>query len=635
MERKIYLSNTDIEEAIATYLDRLDKAKESIGIEYIDIRDALGRITAEPVFARISAPNHNAAAMDGIMVIAERTYKASEANPIVLTKGKDFEYINTGHLITEPYDSVIMIEDVIELDADKVRITVQASPWQHIRPIGEDIVAGEMVLPENHKIRPIDIGAVLNSGVTDIKVYERVRVGIMPTGNEITDTYGSLEKGKTFDTNSYTFKGIIEEWGGMPERLPPVPDDYGMLKEALLGLVDRNHIVIINAGSSAGSRDYTASLVQEFGELVLHGLAIKPGKPTILGIINEKPVIGVPGFPGSAFLAFEEIVGPVFRKLQRTQISRLPKVAAVVSKRVVSSLKYREYVRVKLGKVGEKLISTPLNRGAGVMMSLIKADGLMIIPKNSEGFEAGEEVSVELTRDMSAIENTIVSIGSHDLIMDYIANLLEKTGGKTGSPGFHLSSSHVGSMGGIMALLRGEAHVAPIHLLDEETGEYNTSYISKYLANKEVVLVKGVKRCQGFMTVKGNPKGILSVKDLLRDDVTFVNRQKGSGTRILTDYLIKKADIDSSMIKGYDRDMTTHMAVAAAVNSGTADVGVGVFSAAKAMDLDFIPIGYEEYDFAILKEYYDTEMIQAFLKVLGSPEFKKILEELGGYEQAL
>jgi len=229
MERKIYLSNTDIEEAIATYLDRLDKAKESIGIEYIDIRDALGRITAEPVFARISAPNHNAAAMDGIMVIAERTYKASEANPIVLTKGKDFEYINTGHLITEPYDSVIMIEDVIELDADKVRITVQASPWQHIRPIGEDIVAGEMVLPENHKIRPIDIGAVLNSGVTDIKVYERVRVGIMPTGNEITDTYGSLEKGKTFDTNSYTFKGIIEEWGGMPERLPPVPDDYGML----------------------------------------------------------------------------------------------------------------------------------------------------------------------------------------------------------------------------------------------------------------------------------------------------------------------------------------------------------------------------------------------------------------------
>lgn len=635
MERKIYLSNTDIEEAIATYLNKLDKAKESIGIEIIDIRDAMGRVTAEPVLARISAPNHNAAAMDGIMVIAERTYKASEANPIELIKGKDYEYINTGHLIIEPYDSVIMIEDVVEIDADRVRITVQASPWQHIRPIGEDIVAGEMVLPENHRIRPIDIGAVLNSGVTEIKVYERVRVGIMPTGNEITDAYGSLEKGKTFDTNSYTFKGIIEEWGGMPERLSPVPDDYGLLKEALLGLVDRNHIVIINAGSSAGSRDYTASLVEEFGELVLHGLAIKPGKPTILGIINKKPVIGVPGFPGSAFLAFEEIVGPVFRKLQRTQISRLPKVAAVVSKRVVSSLKYREYVRVKLGKVGGKLIATPLNRGAGVMMSLIKADGLMIIPKNSEGFEAGEEVSVELTRDMSAIENTIVSIGSHDLIMDYIANLLEKTGGKTGRQGFHLSSSHVGSMGGIMALLRGEAHVAPIHLLDEETGEYNTSYISKYLANKEVVLVKGVKRCQGFMTVKGNPKGILSVEDLLRDDVTFVNRQKGSGTRILTDYLIKKANLDSKMIKGYDRDMTTHMAVAAAVNSGTADVGVGVFSAAKAMDLDFIPIGYEEYDFAILKEYYDTEMIQAFLKVLGSPEFKKILEELGGYEQTL
>lgn len=632
MERKIYLSNTDIEDAISTYLEKLDEIRDSIGIETADIREALGRVTAEPVFARISAPNHNAAAMDGIMVIAERTYKASEANPIELVKGKDFEYINTGYPITEPYDSVIMIEDVVELDADRVGITVQASPWQHIRPIGEDIVAGEMVLPENHRIRPIDIGAVLNSGVTDIRVYERVRVGIMPTGNEITDTYGSLEKGKTFDTNSQTFKGIVEEWGGIPERISPVPDDYEKLKEALLSLVDRNHIVIINAGSSAGSRDYTASLVEEFGELVLHGLAIKPGKPTILGIINGKPVIGVPGFPGSAFLAFEEIVGPVFRKLQRTQVSRLPKATAVISKRVVSSLKYREYVRVKLGKVGEKLIATPLNRGAGVMMSLIKADGLMIIPKNSEGFEAGEEVTVELTRDISAIEKTIVSIGSHDLIMDYIANLLEKKGGRPGSQGFHLSSSHVGSMGGIMALQRGEAHIAPIHLLDEETGEYNTSYISRYLGNKEVVLVKGVKRCQGFMTVKGNPKGILSVKDLLRDDVVFVNRQKGSGTRILTDYLIKKADIDSSFIKGYDRDMTTHMAVAAAVSSGTADVGVGVYSAAKTMDLDFIPIGYEEYDFAIPKEYYNTEMIQAFLEVLASPEFKEILKELGGYE---
>lgn len=632
MERRIYLSNTNIEDALKLYLEKIESIVNDIKVETIDIREGLNRITANPVFAKVSAPNHNAAAMDGIMVKAEKTYAASEKKPVTLVKGKDFEYINTGHLIIEPYDSVIMIEDVVDLGNDHVSITVQASPWQHIRPIGEDIVAGEMVLPENHRIRPIDVGAVLNSGVTQVEVYEKVRVGIMPTGNEITDTYENLEKGKTFDTNSWTFVGMIEEWGGLPERIPPVPDDYEKLKEAVQGLVERNHMVIINAGSSAGSKDYTASLVEEMGELFLHGLAIKPGKPTILGIIKGKPVIGVPGYPGSAFLAFEEIGGPVFRQLQRAYIPQLPKASAVVSRRVVSSLKYREYIRVKLGKVGEKLIATPLNRGAGVTMSLVKADGLMIIPKNSEGFEAGEKVAVELTRDIGEIENTIVSIGSHDLIMDYIGSLLEKPEMHFGKESFHLSSAHVGSMGGILALARGEAHMAPIHLLDEETGEYNTSYIKKYLGKEKITLVKGVKRQQGFMVAKGNPKNINKIEDLTRKDVTFVNRQRGSGTRILTDYLLKKSGLDKNSICGYNRDMTTHMAVAAAVSSGTADTGVGVYSAAKAMDLDFIPIGFEEYDFVIPDIYMNTDMIQAFLKVLESSWFKMTLKVLGGYE---
>lgn len=632
MERKIYLSNTDIEEAVALYIDQLKKYQNQVAVETVDVRESLGRVTAVPVFARVSAPNHNAAAMDGIMVIAERTYKASEANPVTLTEGIDFNYINTGHLIVEPYDSVIMIEDLVDLGGGLVRTTVQASPWQHIRPIGEDIVAGEMVLPGNHKMRPIDIGAVLAAGVSAISVYEKIRVGVMPTGNEITDCYEDLPEGKSFDTNSWTFMAMIEQWGGIGERLAPVPDEEDQLRSAMRKLLSRNHIVVVNAGSSAGSKDFTASVIEESGELLLHGLAIKPGKPTILGIIDGKPVIGVPGYPGSAFLAFEEIVGPVFRLLQRTQIPALPKVTATLSRRTVSSLKYREYIRVKLGKVGEKLIATPLNRGAGVTMSLVKADGLMIIPKNSEGVEAGEEVSVELMRDMGIIENTLVSIGSHDLIMDYIGDLMEKRGGSSAGPVFHLSSAHVGSMGGILALAREEAHLAPIHLLDEETGEYNTSYIEKYLAGKNVRLIKGVKRQQGFMVAKGNPKEIRTVRDLARSEISFVNRQRGSGTRILTDYLLKKAGISPEQIRGYDRDMMTHMAVAAAVKSGTADVGVGVFSAAAAMDLAFIPIGFEEYDFAVPEKYMGSEMLNCFLNVLKSTEFKKVLEELGGYE---
>lgn len=625
MERNIYLSNTDIEEAVALYLEKLEPIKAGVKTELVDIREAVGRVTAEPVIARLSSPNHNAAAMDGIMVVSDRTFSANESNPVILMKETDFQYVNTGNVITEPYDSVIMIEDLVVLNEEQVRIMVQASPWQHIRPIGEDIVAGEMILSEHHCIRPMDIGAVLSGGITQIRVFEKIRVGIIPTGNEISDHYDSLEKGMIIDSNSWTFKSIIEELGGVAERISPVEDDYDKLKTAIQDMVSRNHIVILNGGSSAGSKDFTAKLIGDLGELILHGIAIKPGKPTILGIIEETPVIGVPGYPGSAFLVFEEIVTPVIRTLQRRRAGRPPMAKATVSRRIVSTLKYREYVRVKLGRVGDKLIATPLNRGAGVTMALVKADGILVIPKNSEGYEAGETAPVELINDMSVIDRTIVSIGSHDLIMDYIGSILSREGKS-------LSSAHVGSMGGIMALKRGEAHLAPIHLLDEETGEYNVSYLQKYLAAEQVVLVKGVKREQGLMVAKGNPKGIFGIDDLARNDLTFVNRQKGSGTRILTDYLLNQKKIQAETIRGYDREMTTHMAVAAAVECGTADAGVGVASAAGAMGLEFISIGYEEYDFAIPERYMESDMIKSFLKVLKSVEFKNILMNLGGYE---
>lgn len=623
-ERKIYLSNTDLEEAVQLYLSRLEPAISSIQTELVEVPQASGRVTSKPVFARLSSPNHNAAAMDGIMAMADRTYTASEATPVVLTQGQEFEYINTGHVVREPYDCVIMIEDVVDLGDGTVKIIVPAAPWQHIRPIGEDMVAGEMILPEHHQIRPMDIGAMLGAGCAEVEVYEKIHIGIMPTGNEITDDYSTLERGATFDSNSWIFHATALEMGAVPQRIPPVADDYDLLKRELLRLLERNHLVVINAGSSAGSKDYTAKLIEDLGELVLHGIAIKPGKPTILGIVSGKPVIGVPGYPGSAFLVFEEVAGRVIRSMQRIRYQRPPQAKAVLSRRLVSSLKYREYVRVKLGQVGEKLIATPLNRGAGVMMALVKADGLLVIPRTSEGYEAGEEVSVELVADLDLIKNTLVSIGSHDLVMDHIANLLSRKE-------IGLSSAHVGSMGGILALKRGEAHLAPIHLLDEETGEYNRSYLERYLKEENVKLIKGVRREQGFMVRPGNPKGILGIQDLARPDVSFVNRQKGSGTRILTDYLLAKAGIDTSMIRGYDRDMTTHMAVAAAVESGSADVGVGVASAVHAMGLDFISIGFEEYDFAIPERYLELDAMQEFLAVLKSEEFQGILTELGGY----
>jgi len=423
------------------------------------------------------------------------------------------------------------------------------------------------------------------------------------------------------------FEAMVKAYGGIPRRYKPVPDEYELIKNKILDAIEENDIVVINAGSSAGTEDYTSKIIDEIGKLIVHGVAIKPGKPAILGKVKDKPIIGIPGYPVSAYVVFEAFVKPLIYKYQSCKVAKGQRVDAVLSKRIMSSLKHLEFVRMKLGKVNGKLIATPLNRGAGVTMSLVKADGIASIPKNVEGIDAGEKIEVELLKDLDSINNTVVSIGSHDIIMDILANMIHERYRSN-----NLSSAHVGSLGGIMAIRRGEAHIAPVHLLDEKTGTYNTEYIKKYLKNIDTSLIKGVKRLQGLMVKKGNPKNINSIEDLTREDIIFVNRQKGSGTRILLDFNIKKLGIDISKIRGYDREMTTHMTVASAVVSETADVGLGIKSSAAAMGLDFIPIGEEEYDFVILSEFLKDEKIKRFIEILSSEEFGKKLLELGGYE---
>ncbi|MDD4504666.1 MAG: molybdopterin biosynthesis protein, partial [Clostridiaceae bacterium] len=476
------------------------------------------------------------------------------------------------------------------------------------------------------EIRPVDIAAMLSGGINELAVVKKPRVGIIPTGTEIIEPDEPLVLGKIIESNSRMFEGMVTEYGGEPIRFKPVPDDYELLKDTISKAVKENDMVLINAGSSAGSEDFTVKLIAELGEVLVHGIATKPGKPAILGIVDHKPVLGIPGYPVSAYFVFEAFAKPLIRRFLKQEVLPKNKTEAVLSRRMISSLKHTEYVRIKLGMVEDKLIATPLNRGAGATMSLVRADGILTIPRHSEGIEAGEKVQVELTKNIDDIKNTIVSIGSHDLIMDMIGSLMHRRDSR-----YNLSSSHVGSMGGLIALRRGEAHMAPIHLLDEESGIYNKSYIKKLLPGSKVALVKGVKRVQGMMVRKGNPKDIAGFKDFTREDVQFINRQKGAGTRILVDYILKREGIDPASILGYEREMTTHMAVAAAVSSGSADVGVGVLSAANAMDLDFIPIGEEEYDFAIPEKYLEMDMFKQFIDIIKSEEFKDILLNLGGY----
>jgi putative molybdopterin biosynthesis protein len=283
---------------------------------------------------------------------------------------------------------------------------------------------------------------------------------------------------------------------------------------------------------------------------------------------------------------------------------------------------------MKIGKVGESFIATPLGRGAGLLMTLVRADGILRIPPMSEGIGAGAEVEMELIRSRAEIENTIVSIGSHDNTLDLLANAIRKR-----HPRFSLSSAHVGSMGGLVALKKGEAHMAPTHLLDEETGLYNVPFIKKLLPDRKIVLMNLVYREQGLIVPRGNPKGVRGFEDLARQDVTYINRQRGAGTRLLLDKHLKDMGIDPSRVRGYEREEYTHMAVASAVLTGVADTGLGVLSAANALGLDFIPVAKERYDLAIPLEFLATEMLMALIGIIREDrEFREAVLSAGGYD---
>ncbi|AAK79979.1 putative molybdopterin biosynthesis protein [Clostridium acetobutylicum] len=624
MANEIYLSNKDLDESIKLYFNELLPIKSEK--EILNTYEALGRVSFSPVYAKISSPFYNSSAMDGIAVDSKKTYGASDRNHVELVENKDYIVVDTGDPIPKEYDAVIMVEDLINIDKHKVAIYKSAIPWQHIRTIGEDIVEKQLIIPSKHVITPVDIGAMIAGGINKVCVYKMPVVGIIPTGDEIVEPGGELKTGDIIEFNSRVFSAQVKEWGGNPVRFDIVKDDYELIKGVVATAVDKCDIVLVNAGSSAGREDFTCSVIKDLGKVLVHGISVKPGKPVVLGIIKDKPVIGIPGYPVSAYFIMENICKKVVYSYNGMNLIEKKKRQATLSRRIMSSLKYLEFVRVKLACISGKYIATPISRGAGNTMSLVRADGILKIPQNIEGYEAGTKVKVELLKDEEEIKNTLTCIGSHDIILDIVSDLLHVKEDK-----YFLSSAHVGSMGGIMALKSGETHIAPIHLLDMKDGTYNISYIKKYLCDKNIALIKGVKRIQGLMVPKGNPLNLKSIEDISKFRRRFVNRQRGAGTRLLLDYNLKKLNISSKDINGYEREEFTHIAVAAVVAAGDADCGLGVYSAAKLMNLDFIEIGNEEYDFAIPKEFLKMDVVKKFIEVIQSNEFKRELDKIGGY----
>jgi putative molybdopterin biosynthesis protein len=596
-----------------------------VGTERVGLVEAIGRVSAEPVWARRSSPAFDSAGMDGVAVRSADTVGASETTPRTLT---DFDLIDTGDPLPEGRDAVVMREHARLLDGDVpgVELVAAVPPYQHVRSIGEDVAAGELLLLPGHRLRPVDVAAAAAAGVTQLLVRRRPVVALLPTGDEIRPLGTEPGLGEILDTNSLMLAGQAKELGCDTLMLPIEPDDPERIAAAVLEVAPRADLVVIIAGSSAGRADHTASVVARIGRLAVHGVAVRPGHPVVLGAVGTTPVLGAPGYPVSAALTFDLFAAPLLAALQGTTTGSRPIVQAQLARKLASPLGMDDWVRVRLGRVGGRIVATPLPRGAGVLTSLVRADGLLVVPAGLEGHHAGSEVTVQLLRGLADIERTIVAIGSHDLVLDLAASALREL-----DPGVTLASSNVGSLGGLVALRDGLCHLAGSHLLDPHTGEYTLPYLPQILGGTEVAVVRLVHREQGLIVAPGNPLGLTGIRDLSRPGVRYVNRQRGAGTRVLLDHELRRHGMAPEDITGYQREEHTHLAVAAAVAAGRADAGLGILAAARACGLDFVPIAQEPYDLVVTREALDSPELAPLWALLADEKFRALIEALGGY----
>jgi putative molybdopterin biosynthesis protein len=669
MKRHIYLEDIPLDQAWSVLIDALKQSDlwQPLPPEMVLVSEANGRITSTAVWAKLSSPHYHASAMDGFALRANDSEGAAETKPILLTLVSDSDDVskvaapaqpvNTGNALPVWANTVVMIEHTQpvtnEYGRPAIEIRAALPPWHHVRPMGEDMVATELVLPANHKLRPVDLGALAGSGHAEVSVFRQPRVAIIPTGSELvpveTAVQGGIKPGQIIEYNSMVLAAQVAGWGGIPTRWSMVPDEFEAIQTAVRAATIDHDFILLNAGSSAGSEDYTAHVVQSLGQLLVHGVAVRPGHPVILGLIENQetavtdqptqvistflhpvtPIIGVPGYPVSAALTGEIFVEPLLAKWQGIPAHEPPTIKATLTRKLNSHTGDDDFVRVAVGQVGDKVMATPISRGAGVITSLVRADGIVRIPRFSEGEEIGAQVTVHLYRSVREIKKTLLVMGSHDLTLDLVSQFLAERAGQ------RLTSAHVGSLGGLVALRRGECHLAGSHLLDPETGAYNISYIKRYLTEQDVVLVTLLGREQGWIVPPGNPKGIADWADAANPDVCVVNRQRGAGTRVLFDYELSQRNIQSEQVNGYSREEYTHLAVAAAVASGKADAGLGIHSAARALKFEFVPLTQERYDLVIPRAHYEHEILQPLLALLHDDVFRTAVSQMPGYDVSL
>jgi len=622
---KRYLNTVRKEDALLKVLDAITPLTAE---EAIPTVAAVGRITSRQVLARISNPPFTCSAMDGYAVDFEKTLSADLYNPVALTKDRDVTRVNTGDPVPSTANAVIMVEE-IEDKGQTILIRKPVSLWQHVRMIGEDIIEGDALFPTGYRIRVMDVGLLIGAGIREVYVRKRPKLLIIPTGHELIDIVRepveSLKRGQLIDFNSYTLKSLAEELGFEASKA-----EIARNKDELRSILDKScdefDVIMINAGSSAGTEDFTEGVISQLGTVLFHGVAMMPGKPTLFGLVKGKPIFGIPGYPVSTVIAFKTFVEPVYEKLTSAAVTK-KSITCVTPYKLPSAVGVEEVVRVSLIERHGLYYAYPLARGASLFTSMAQADALIRIPQNVEGYLEGEQVVCELLRDKTDLRGRVHILGSHDFSLDVMRDIIKKS-----NPGIDLLSTHIGSLSGIIALQKGVVDLCTTHILDEKEKVYNIPVVKKYLGTRPALLINLAKRIQGLVVAKGNPKGVKSVSDLARSDIRFINRQAGSGTRILLDTMLAEQGIGRDSVRGYDREEFTHAAVGVLVKDGIADVGLAIHPIARLFGLDFIPLIEEEYDLLVTREFSEEKRFSVVMDAILSAEFARRLQELGGYK---
>ena len=640
-KRKIFHNLVTLDE-VKFILDKnttLEASAESASLE-----KARGRVLAESVFSSVDLPSFDRSEMDGFAVFSEDLENASERMPVKLRlvgsikagDGKLMEIrcgecmeIATGAPLPRGADSVVMVEYTKKLD-DSVEVLKAVTPAENVASVGSDIQIGEMILRERTIIGILEIGVLAAVGTKEVKVVRRPRIGIISTGDELVDVGEKLDFGKIYDVNSFSLNAAVDDSGGIAEFLGRVADDYGTMKALIKKGLSEQDALIISGGTSAGVGDLVYRVLEEVCNpgILVHGINVKPGKPTVIAADNGKPVFGLPGYPVSALIVFDQIVRPYIERMGGRQQSVRRTVTGKLSQRVNGAKGRRWFLPVHLLKRERGNSVYPIYSSSGAIGTLAKADGYITVREDVEFLDVGEVVEVSLFSD-STPDLTIM--GSHCPGIDLLLHFLQIEGIST-------KTANIGSLAGLNAIVKGEADLAGVHLLDDTTMKYNESFVLQSGLPKEC-LVKGYKRLQGIIVSKDNPKGVKGIEDALRPDIVFVNRNRGSGTRALTEHLLVPLANAKGVtlgklaegVRGFRWEAKTHSAVAAAIKQGRADMGIGIKSAAEFYKLDFIPLGFEEFDFVVNPGTKEELPVKAFLKTLKEEKFLTKLKELPGY----